>query len=176
MDGRDIKIGTGRFAKRETMCWYCSRATDSSCPWSESFTPVDGWTAKYDPKHKSYFVTDCPLFQQYENNTLTDKGAKNLGNAVIATFGKDLLWACRSAIRSHRKLPWAKTVITLYGKQPNTLYGKPMRTVRSYGQALSEIKSLERFFKSEHALLFSNDLNPVYIMELIKRETGYDRL
>lgn len=172
MMGRD----TSKFARRNSLCWACSKATDSMCDWSEKLKPVDGWTANWDEKKQTWFVIDCPEFDIYENNTITDKGAKLLGNAVIASAGKDYLYACRASVKHSKRISWAKTVINLYGKHICHIYGRPYNTKRNYESGLSTAISLERFFRSEHALLFSEDVNPVWLMEAIQRETGYDKL
>ena len=53
---------------RDTICWECQRAT-GNCSWSQSLTPVEGWTAnktyihnEQGGKMKSYKVIECPLF------------------------------------------------------------------------------------------------------------------
>ena len=51
-----------------SLCWFCQRAVPGNkmCQWALSEKPIEGWTAvlneKNIGKHKSYFVTDCPLF------------------------------------------------------------------------------------------------------------------
>ena len=55
------------FQRVDTLCWECANAL-GNCSWSQSFTPVEGWTAKEivrerkdDIKH-SYCVVACPEF------------------------------------------------------------------------------------------------------------------
>lgn len=59
------------------ICFWCKYAC-GKCPWSESFTPIKGWTAtkverketvmlggKYvKRKTKTYHITECPLFEE----------------------------------------------------------------------------------------------------------------
>lgn len=53
-----------------TLCWSCGRALPHrGCEWADSFTPVDGWTAKPTVKRnvghlsiKSFHVYKCPKF------------------------------------------------------------------------------------------------------------------
>lgn len=46
-----------------TICWDCANAL-GDCPWSVSFTPVDGWDAIYNAANDSYCVLDCPEFRK----------------------------------------------------------------------------------------------------------------
>lgn len=58
--------------KGETLCWDCQKNT-GSCPWSSSFTPVEGWRAiptkintyqKFNEGIDSYLVLECPQFKK----------------------------------------------------------------------------------------------------------------
>ena len=74
----------------ETICWQCANAVPSSdgsrgCPWSRSFHPVPGWSAKKKRisvcrwvnkknvyvKIETYHVKKCPLF-------VPDEGGRRL--------------------------------------------------------------------------------------------------
>lgn len=68
---------------KPTLCWKCAHAC-GGCSWSDSFTPVDGWTAKQTKiKHDfsdgrqelidSYRVDDCPLFENDETHYRPNK-------------------------------------------------------------------------------------------------------
>lgn len=63
--------------KNESICWSCKNAC-GSCPWSSSFTPVEGWNA-IPTKVKgnnytgeiidSYHVISCPMYKNdYDND------------------------------------------------------------------------------------------------------------
>ena len=65
--------GTGE--KQSHICWNCKNSvpnpkTGAGCSWSRKHTPVEGWTAQYDPKKyfgqmiETYFVTACPKFER----------------------------------------------------------------------------------------------------------------
>lgn len=64
---------------RETLCWYCAKATDGNkCPWAYG-KEVDGWTAEETiidndgDMTSSYCVIDCPLYEEdYKHITLAD--------------------------------------------------------------------------------------------------------
>ena len=58
---------------KPTLCWKCAHAC-GGCSWSDSFTPVEGWTAKptvikanhgrgFMEDIESYIVKACPLFE-----------------------------------------------------------------------------------------------------------------
>ena len=62
---------------KPTLCWKCKNAC-VGCSWSDSFTPVEGWTAKptkinhdyADGRHyviDSYRVDYCPQFENDES-------------------------------------------------------------------------------------------------------------
>ena len=55
----------------EQLCWKCKKAC-GGCSWSESLTPIDGWTAEKRVKkynlfgepafYETYEITGCPEF------------------------------------------------------------------------------------------------------------------
>ena len=49
----------------QTICWDCKKAI-GGCSWSETLTPVEGWTAIQNDKDntESYKVIMCPLFER----------------------------------------------------------------------------------------------------------------
>lgn len=57
---------------KQTLCWGCANAY-GRCSWSQSFTPVDGWTATPTKIHyngvntesiPSFLVERCPSFKE----------------------------------------------------------------------------------------------------------------
>lgn len=64
-NGRGESKGTGYRGRCVHRCNDCARAI-GLCPWSESFTPVEGWEAKeiYDNHGAlySYQITSCPMY------------------------------------------------------------------------------------------------------------------
>lgn len=60
-----------RFAKRQTLCWGCAKAT-GGCSWSDhcEHSPVPGWEAEPTKLRinngefsDSYIVKSCPQFE-----------------------------------------------------------------------------------------------------------------
>ena len=56
----------------EQICWDCVKAT-GACPWSNTFTPITGWTAKptvikegKKPIIESFQISNCPLFEKQD--------------------------------------------------------------------------------------------------------------
>ena len=49
----------------DSLCWDCKNAT-GGCEWSQSFTPVDGWSAiqSVAGESDSYLVLECPKFEK----------------------------------------------------------------------------------------------------------------
>lgn len=131
----------------DSLCWKCSRSTDSSCSWSRSFIPVEGWdaepTERYSEVYKtSYCVKECPMFKAYETDGFRDEGTEKLCDAVMARAGTDYMKLLQSIKRETDDKHRAEL-------QKDTLV-------------------FERFFKSEYAELFG--INPRYMMESIKRK------
>lgn len=72
---RDVKKRRRKY-KDGSLCWDCKNAVphgEHGCSWSESFEPVPGWDArrkdvligaKKDGKTESYFVYECPQFEE----------------------------------------------------------------------------------------------------------------
>ena len=163
---------------RYSLCWYCSRATDSSCPWSESFIPVDGWVAKKEENKcrygngDSYFVEECPMFAQYEyKGEISDKGVRELAGAVMKNAGKTYLKLLKKEKKQRKRDAGLLTKRILYRytdeelwEQKKSLYGfEPMDI---------EISGMEKWFRSEDALMFGMDIDPVWLMETIQKEVG----
>lgn len=74
---------------KETLCWGCNKCT-GFCPWSQDFTPVDGWDAtptKIETEVPgeyidSFLIHKCPL---YEPDIV---GSKRISrNALIDLIG-----------------------------------------------------------------------------------------
>lgn len=60
---------TNLYRSTDTLCWRCANSVNSGCSWSESFEPVQGWTAEEkfkinEPYGKTYLVKDCPEFER----------------------------------------------------------------------------------------------------------------
>ena len=75
--GKEVKMGFKEgnddgFERSKTICWSCRNAVPdgkNGCSWSESFTPVEGWTA-LPPRSRvkgSYKVVKCPKYRRDEN-------------------------------------------------------------------------------------------------------------
>ena len=81
--------------REDSICWVCARACDGSCSWSDSFTPVEGWTAEYCEKYGSYSVSECPLFTQevekHKCSKLNEKGALELMQRVLEVARDDYI-------------------------------------------------------------------------------------
>ena len=66
------KLQNSKYSERMSICIDCANCI-GNCSWSQSFTPVEGWTAIsskfYDNGHKvrTYRVISCPLFK-YDNS------------------------------------------------------------------------------------------------------------
>lgn len=137
---------TGKFALKDSLCWHCSRSTDGSCSWSDRFEPVDGWIAQM-VKRKS---------QAYRESYLVIECP--LFNVYKNTNTDDI---------GFRKL--SDEVLARAGRDYLQLM---KRDPHKQGECRGAIIALERFFKSEYAELFSENLNPVYIMEAIQKQVG----
>lgn len=126
--------------------------------------------ASLDTKRKLYAGRYTKLYgyempcKVHESHNITDTGARSLSNAVIAGAGQEYL----KAMKHEKRLMMADASLTtkriLYGTRWCDLYG--------YRPLTSEIVFCEAFFKSEQTEVFSWDVNPVYIMESIRREVG----
>lgn len=136
----------------DSLCWRCSRSTDSSCSWSKDFIPVEGWyaepTERYSEVYRNSFnVKSCPMFAQYETRPLNDIGTEKLCNAIMARAGTDYMRTLQSIEKTTDE------------------------------EHLSDLKrtahALERFFKSEYAEMFG--INPTYMMGAIKRKVKNDK-
>lgn len=81
--------------REESICWQCARACPKTCSWAEDFIPVEGWTAEYCEKYKSYSVIECPLFEQEtkENKctNIDDRGALKLMQRVLEEAREDYI-------------------------------------------------------------------------------------
>lgn len=181
-----MSVDTGKFALKDSLCWHCSRATDSTCSWVDSFTPVDGWGAEKSVIKGHYgadtfFVNECPMFAQYENNDMDDAGAEKLCDAVMARAGRDFL-----DLMIHEKEELDADVAlgtkrALYGnwtrrnKEPikwGRFSSDTWKTLYNYEVFDNEIIALERFFTSDKAEMFGTNINPIYIMETIQKKVG----
>lgn len=177
---------TGKFAIKDSLCWHCSRSEDGSCSWSDRFVPVEGWDAqkskrKSEAYKESYNVRGCPQFARYSNSHMDDKGAEILCDSIIARAGKDYLELLQHEKKNIDKDVALQTKRSLYGrydsrnKQP-IKWGKTTSntwwTLYRFEIFNDEILSLERFFRSDKGELFCVNIDPVYIMESIRREVG----
>lgn len=136
----------------DSLCWKCSRSTDSSCSWSRAFIPVEGWdaepTERYSEVYKtSYCVRSCPQFKAYDKRPLKDIGTEKLCDAVMARVGADYMKILMSIKRETDKDHKARLE--------------------------SDAHAYERFFKSEYAEMFG--INPIYMMEAIQRKVKNDK-
>lgn len=76
----------------ESLCAYCGNACNSGCSWSESFTPVEGWTAAENDK--GYFVIECPEFKHDDEfhmhpDDMDTEGCIKLLEAFIRVMRED---------------------------------------------------------------------------------------
>lgn len=136
----------------DSLCWRCSRSTDSSCSWSRSFVPVDGWdaepTERYSEVYKtSYNVHSCPKFKEYDTRPLKDIGTEKLCDAVMARAGTDYM-----------------RLLKAISREKNDEHRQELQR---------DTLAYERFFKSEYAEMFG--INPTYMMEAIQRKVKNDK-
>ena len=63
---------------KETLCWHCENAV-GGCPWSDSFTPVKGWTAEKIEATKSRPFTSCNIIEcpMFVRDKISSKKEKN---------------------------------------------------------------------------------------------------
>lgn len=174
-----------KFATKMSLCWHCSRATDSTCSWSRDFVPVDGLVAeehemKYTHKISdvSYQVKWCPKFARYEyKGEISEQGAKALAGAVMAAAGRDYLkWLTKEKKQrdADKGLFTKRTLYKDNGCGEKDLFVS-LKHLYGFEPLNQEIPTIERWFQSEDALLFGITLDPVYLMETIQKEVGiYD--
>lgn len=176
-----MKDNTVDYALRDTLCWHCSRATDSTCSWSERLIPVDGWTAEYTNERRTYTVTECPLFTKYDCSDRDDSGYRKVSNAVLARAGQDYLKLMKHEKRLRDNDVALATKRAVYGnwykrnKEPikyQKATGDTLKALYGFEPFNREIIAIERFFVSEYAELFGESINPIYIMESIQRQVG----
>lgn len=181
-----MSVDTGKFALKDSLCWHCSRATDGTCSWSDSFTPVDGWgaeksTIKGHYGKDTFFVKECPLFAQYKPKHINDIGAEKLSDAVMARAGQDYLDLMRHEKKMILNDVALGTKRALYGnwmhrnKEPmkwGRFSSNTWRTLYDYEVFNNEILALEKFFSSEGAEIFGSNIAPIYVMETIKKKVG----
>lgn len=165
------------YRTKDSLCWHCSRALDSSCSWSNSFTPVDGWVAERSVTKghygaETFKVIECPIFADYEINTMTDEGTERLADAVIAAAGREYWEGCVEAKHLFSDLSRIKTCCSLYGGDHKGIYGKTKAKVDRYCDLGIRLKALENFFSSERAKMFYQG-DPVYIIEKIQNHVGF---
>lgn len=104
------------------------------------------------------------MFAQYEPPATTDIGAVRMIRAVMTRAGKDYLQYLKHEKRLRDKDKGLSTKRILYGGKYRKLYG--------YQPIYHGIKSLEEWFTSDHAMLFDEYVNPLWLMQTIKREVG----
>ncbi len=181
-----MSVDTGKFALKDSLCWHCSRATDGSCSWSNSFIPVDGWDAeksviKGHYSADTFFVKGCPLFAKYEPPVMDDIGVEKLSDAVMARAGRDYLdlMEHEKNIREQDKALGTKRALygnwTRRNREPikwNRFSSDTWKTLYNFEIFDNEILAIERFFKSEKAEMFATNINPIYIMETIQKKVG----
>ena len=83
----------------ETICIYCANACNSGCSWSESLTPVEGWTVienKTGPR-----VIACPKFEIEKRRTTTfdREGMLALAEAMAIQLNDDYVHGTRAIRR-----------------------------------------------------------------------------
>lgn len=78
-----------------SLCWKCANACTSGCSWAENLTPVEGWTAEYNKKSKTYCVKECPLFTpenvKAKRKDINDKGALLLMQCLLSLTREDYM-------------------------------------------------------------------------------------
>jgi len=81
--------------KPDSICWGCARACQKTCSWSDEFIPVDGWTAEYTEKTKSYLVIECPMFVPDSKESrcidMDERGAMLLMQKVLELVREDYM-------------------------------------------------------------------------------------
>lgn len=160
---------TDKFATNMSLCWHCSRATDSSCSWSGDFIPVDGWVAEKSVSSAhygkdSYLVKSCPLFARYNTAEITDIGMVRMIRAVMTRAGKDYLKYLKHEKMLRQKDAGLSTKRILYQGKWRKLYG--------YEMIRTELTSLEWWLTSEYAMMFDDYVDPIWLMESIRKEVG----
>ena len=80
----------------QSLCWRCKNCF-GGCSWSESFEPVEGWSAErtiiqhFNAETPSFLVRDCPLFaaDDGEREYVSDDGFHNLMVAIYKRAAQD---------------------------------------------------------------------------------------
>jgi hypothetical protein len=90
----------GKKNQTDSLCWLCGNAC-GGCSWSESLTPVEGWTATKEKLYgglESYNVIACPLFWKPEEGCglrwqdLDDKGCELLVSRLLEISREDYIY------------------------------------------------------------------------------------
>lgn len=152
------EVGNHGFVQSDSLCWRCSRATDGSCSWSGSLTPVDGWVAEITKAEnhygsETYRVRECPQFAVYENDEVNDTGVKRLAHAICARAMKDYI----RLLKREKK------------RQERMAMGG------EYESFNNRIIEMEKWFRSDMAMMFFQDNDPVWIMRQMQKRVGVKR-
>lgn len=126
----------------DSLCWKCARSTDSSCSWADSFTPVDGWDAEPTERYSEVYKTSYKV-----NHCPLFK--EHIQHDDIDDTGAQKLCGA---------------IMARAGQEYKRLLQSHHRE-----DVIGDIAALEHFFKSELAELYGEDVDPVYLMESIRR-------
>lgn len=135
-----------------TLCWDCE-LNSGGCPWSEDFTPVEGWEAtkhefdyrKYESH--SYEVSACPLYQKQDRQlALTDEGARYLAYEII-----------RQAMTDYR----AALLVELKDRIAGT---KDAKERIQKGTVVKRAMECEEFFRSAFGRTLLKGLDPEIVI------------
>ena len=80
----------------QSLCWRCKNCF-GGCSWSESFEPVEGWSAErtlikhFNVETPSFLVRACPLFavDDGEREYIDSDGFQNLMEAIYKRAAQD---------------------------------------------------------------------------------------
>lgn len=132
-------MADGVSKKKETLCIHCGNAC-GGCSWSDSLTPVEGWTAEetvgYDGI-RSWRVIDCP--EKAPDRRLDPKGIPESSiHALAAAVVEQAVSDYRYCIRGR----------TLSGERNKGGRHQNMDELREKA-CEGSMKSIERFFRSD---------------------------
>ena len=87
----------------ETICIYCVNACNGGCSWSESLTPVEGWTVienRTGPR-----VIACPKFEKEtaRPKTFSREGMIRLAEAVALGINEDYVCGTKAMRKTIEK-------------------------------------------------------------------------
>lgn len=135
-----------------TLCWGCE-LNDGGCPWSEDFTPVEGWKAtKHEAEYRrlggySYEVSACPMYRKQDRQlALTDEGARYLAYEII-----------RQAMTDYR----AALLVELKDRIEGT---KAAKERIQKGTVVKRAMECEEFFRSPFGRTLLKGLDPEIVI------------